>query len=1150
MPVRHTLLTLIIPAVLLALSGMPATPAPAAETSATGEVQAGGRDAGQQGTGQETRTEAPKRTPAASLAMPLIRAYLGTTLASARAANKDLTIGGLIATLPDPSVSRFAITFDDQFGGLQRGLEAAGYVLDRFDIQWEPVAADSTAKPNTDAHRRPGVLLFRRPPDELLVVWIVGETPTTGISKTAFARAIADHSTVVGNPPADAELIPCDEEVPTDIVGANTAPVRILGPTFSGSVPSLDRAIRAWKACVGNVNPAPDITIISGSATAVPLAGKAFAIGDAPFHATVASDDSALTALLDYLREIHHVGIDEVALLTEANTDYGRAAGQKQGPRRVPFPLHIAQLRKKSKDDVSGLSAPGIARESALSSIVLDSNRQTIDVPQPQAVQAPASADVMLADALETIADAHIRYVGILASDVRDTIVLSRELRKHVPNATIFTLNHELLYLHPEVNPSMIGTLVVSSYPLVTSNRQLTYPFSTRYGPSTFPTDRAIGTYNAAVALLGRKNLLIEYADPALPASQYPPHWLTIIGQGTFWPLQTLPASGNIDGYLFDARSVKDLIHGPGHPKHAVASVPSTFYPFFIGWCLACAFMLYTMGGTLGRRQGRSFDGTVGRLRLLTGRPSFSRYLHILSAIFVMAIVHGLASIVLLLPFDAHYRDGGRPFDFETMSWATMGGFGLSLTGTVAIAIALPWAGLITLRGLKRESSKLPTWRIVAFVIVILSGVGGLALAGNVAMNWLKLDAMGELLLGLRAADLDGGVSPLLPLFCIAAAALCSTSASLRRLSIADEAMPQLATPAPPSSFDALDEGEQRLNQTFAVEAAELAGFPAIFQPIALVAFGLFFTGFAPPPEVHQFQLFFGVAFIVVYLSLTTEAVRFAYGWWALRGHLRRLAWHPIGLNYDTAKKGAPALNLTHTSHPMAGMRYLAERAQAFLVKAAPKASPAPALALPHGLTISELQGLLDTAERSLVVASAEDARFRLGASTTARGAVAAALNDFCTRVAQAFDAAWLAPTASTHHLLADAADLMKARALAVLHLHVKQLQSLIAFVTVGLLLMLLAVSIYPLQPHGWLLTFNWFVMSTTIVMAMVVFAQMDRDAVMSAVTGTAAGKMNVDRDFWLKLFLYVAVPLLSLLGANFPEFFREVIKRLGGPAG
>jgi|SRR5262245_8925775 len=71
-----------------------------------------------------------------------------------------------------------------------------------------------------------------------------------------------------------------------------------------------------------------------------------------------------------------------------------------------------------------------------------------------------------LDEALSAIHRERIRYAGVTATDVQDRIFLVREIRRHCPNAMIFILTDDLLYLHSESNLDFQGALVASTYPL------------------------------------------------------------------------------------------------------------------------------------------------------------------------------------------------------------------------------------------------------------------------------------------------------------------------------------------------------------------------------------------------------------------------------------------------------------------------------------------------------------------------------------------------------------------------------------------------------------------------------------------------------------------------------------------------------------
>jgi hypothetical protein len=112
------------------------------------------------------------------------------------------------------------------------------------------------------------------------------------------------------------------------------------------------------------------------------------------------------------------------------------------------------------------------------------------------------------------------------------------------------------------------------------------------------------------------------------------------------------------------------------------------------------------------------------------------------------------------------------------------------------------------------------------------------------------------------------------------------------------------------------------------------------------------------------------------------------------------------------------------------------------------------------------------------------------------------------------------------------------------------QLQNLVCFVMAGLLLMLLAVNSYPFQPREQLLWFNWGIILTTVVLSVVVFVQMSRNSIISFLTGTTPGQVNWNQQFIVRIFLYGVVPILALLGAQFPEALQGMLSWLSASQG
>ncbi len=99
------------------------------------------------------------------------------------------------------------------------------------------------------------------------------------------------------------------------------------------------------------------------------------------------------------------------------------------------------------------------------------------------------------------------------------------------------------------------------------------------------------------------------------------------------------------------------------------------------------------------------------------------------------------------------------------------------------------------------------------------------------------------------------------------------------------------------------------------------------------------------------------------------------------------------------------------------------------------------------------------------------------------------------------------------------------------------QLRNLLSFVVAGFILCVASVRSYPFLSQraiGWALTLIFIAISVPVV---IIFAQMDKDAVLSRLSDTEPGKL--DRSFYVRVFSYGALPLLTVLASQFPAIGR-----------
>ena len=183
----------------------------------------------------------------------------------------------VIALVPDPIDTRIAYRFDETVEAIQTGAQDARYILDRF---WLPWPTKSGARDET-FRSIPGVIVFRRGPStsgDPLVVLLVGETPTAGVHGKAFDEAIAQAR----------RLDPDAEDV------------RIVGPNFSGSVRSLQTAL---KKRLGEVK---RIRFFSGNTTSLEARQSLVALApkQIEFYGTVLPDKVTELGVKDYFERL------------------------------------------------------------------------------------------------------------------------------------------------------------------------------------------------------------------------------------------------------------------------------------------------------------------------------------------------------------------------------------------------------------------------------------------------------------------------------------------------------------------------------------------------------------------------------------------------------------------------------------------------------------------------------------------------------------------------------------------------------------------------------------------------------------------------------------------------------------------------------
>jgi hypothetical protein len=145
----------------------------------------------------------------------------------------------LIATVPDPEASHLSLDFDRFTEAIQHAAVFHGYTFERYWLPWQPGGGQATVAGGpmlSSAHAvkqdQPGLLIFRGTDkgsgDERLLVFLVGETPTSGLNEIVFLNTLRYIKQLEAFRTADTK-----------------GRVDIAGPTLSASYSSLAEALRS-----------------------------------------------------------------------------------------------------------------------------------------------------------------------------------------------------------------------------------------------------------------------------------------------------------------------------------------------------------------------------------------------------------------------------------------------------------------------------------------------------------------------------------------------------------------------------------------------------------------------------------------------------------------------------------------------------------------------------------------------------------------------------------------------------------------------------------------------------------------------------------------------------------------------------------------
>jgi hypothetical protein len=534
----------------------------------------------------------------------------------------DLRIA--IATVPDPVHTHLSLQFDRTLEAIQQAAQDEGYTYDSSWLPWTMRGAEYSSYSDVNAESRatvarercPGIILFRRnmytalpgncrgeqpggparsgdPYGCGMVVLVVGEEPTAGLNILEWNHALAWIEQYAKKDRTDKAL-------------------RILGPVFSGSIPSFVRALHDLDSSSTSFT---SILLYSGRIRGcaswhwlqVMLSNQAPPLFKLPVQSADFEENDALQIdhFYRYLEDRGH-SISEVAILSEDETAYGglpdaklpdanppkpqpadaKSCGTGQTddldkrPVHLYYPRDISAIRSAYQEQ-SIFSAESGPNPTSTPPVVLrpepsHSPGRRTDTIEPLSGQNLALTQEAQLYGIVSICKTHgIRYIVLRSTNDLDYLFLARFFHRAYPAAYLVTTGTDMLFGREIDSTEFRGVLALSNYPLMPRGQDWT--LQTNHVPQH--AHRAFGSYTMEGTYLATRFLIRDdaptsnqregelrlhlhpgqegipdYSPPFWDSTVKevkPSTWLAVVGRGGYWPLALLDQSSHSNPKIF-----------------------------------------------------------------------------------------------------------------------------------------------------------------------------------------------------------------------------------------------------------------------------------------------------------------------------------------------------------------------------------------------------------------------------------------------------------------------------------------------------------------------------------------------------------------------------------------------------------------------
>lgn len=1067
----------------------------------------------------------------------------------------DAKIEFLIATVPDPQTTHLALYFDRTVESLAWALGDAGYVFRNSWLPWTaPPEKGLSGLSDRDCQRvrterrrdLPGLLVFERP-DKALLVFLVGESPTSGVHKTALANTVQYIHAIR---PGEQDL-------------------RVVGPFFSGSFSPLATDILALPPDISNLR----FRFVTGAATNYDAFSKfqARLAGKATLESVIENDERASRLFIQYLGW-QCLRQPRIAILSENDTVYGNLMRTESGDKEadshrrlaLTYPREIARLRNAYQEEGALSSAGGKSEARASEGVqhtlkdVPDtddvSERDTIPAFSPR--QSPASQQAALSGITANLRRDRVDFTGIIATDILDNLFLTRFLRTNSPDVRVFTLDADLLFPWEEENDPFQGILSVTTYPLVARNQHWTGAELPSHIPRRmqFVSRAAEGTYNACSRLIYRESCdesLLEYCRPIPPAGTEPPLWLTAVGRDGYWPVALLDKDGNQappSSLLHSMNSPE--IEPQLHPEYPSRAWYLCFWVAVLFCWLHCLYLWRllhppekTQPETEQPKQARESRWRAWVRKIAT---AFWDRLQTLSSVFkaypesaledrekpflLVATLSAACVVVVLTSSLARFLFVPHPHGWTTALVSTL--FYSAVGGATVIAL------FVTAWRLRSE------WYLP---LVIPSCA--LAIAFCLAWMFLNIDSryLSGLFFAYRNLSLGNGVSPAVPVLLLSIAYYGWSWVHLKREGeiVARTRFTEQRKKEP--SLANLHELVTAVDEALENILSDRILVPAV---LFIALWFLLFTPFLSLRSLEHwpYDVLYGALETVIYWSMAVSWVQLMLVWSRLKGFLQWLERQPIRNAFSRLRKDVswvplvtnPTKNLFISTRAYDCLTAIMEFDETGLT--ARRVSGLRKLKSDQAQNATRIRQNIEALDGNLSAGGVVDRDIYTNLQIGFEIAAQSITDDLKSSVWQLGDSDSLRQEIESQALRKplwdeDRLTILEEEFVALRHFMflryvVRQLRNLLGFIIGGFILSVISFSAYPFQGHR-MLSFGALIAFLALGVGVgIVFAEMDRDAIMSRLTDTKANE--VGRTFFFRLLQYGSLPLLTVLSSQF----------------